>query len=101
MKKKPVRTPTSIERLILGTNLGEVPQLLPGILMGIRLSILDVFQIGAWGIPIVVVVVLSGLLITTYFSRLLRLPERLGTLIAVGTSICGATAIVAAARSGR
>jgi uncharacterized integral membrane protein (TIGR00698 family) len=67
------------------------------ILMGIRLSILAVFQIGVWGVPIVAVVVLSGLLITTYFTRLLQLPERLGTLIAVGTSICGVTAIVAAA----
>ncbi|HLB12198.1 MAG TPA: putative sulfate exporter family transporter [Dehalococcoidia bacterium] len=67
------------------------------IMMGIRLSVLDAARIGVWGIPIVVVAIATGLLVTTYFTRLLRLPDRLGTLIAVGTGICGASAIVAAA----
>ncbi|MFC1899470.1 YeiH family protein [Chloroflexota bacterium] len=67
------------------------------ILMGIRLSIFDVLKIGSWGIPIVVACVLVGLLLTIYFGRLLKIPDRLGALIAVGTSICGASAIVAAA----
>jgi len=67
------------------------------IMMGIRLSIYDVLNIGAWGIPIVILCILTGLFVTTYFTRLLKLPERLGTLIAVGTSICGASAIVATA----
>ncbi len=67
------------------------------ILMGIRLSFSDVVTIGAWGVPIVIGCIVTGLVITTYFTRLLKLPERLGTLIAVGTSICGASAIVAAA----
>ena len=66
-------------------------------LMGIRLSIFAVLEIGAWGIPIVVVCVLAGLVITSYFGRLLKLPDRLATLIAVGTGICGASAIVATA----
>ena len=55
------------------------------ILMGIRLSIFDVLKIGAWGIPIVLVCILTGLVVTIYFGRLLRIPERLTTLIAVGT----------------
>ena len=67
------------------------------ILMGIRLSIFNVLEIGAWGIPIVVICVLTGLVATIYFGRLLKLPDRLATLIAVGTSICGASAIVAIA----
>jgi uncharacterized integral membrane protein (TIGR00698 family) len=67
------------------------------IMMGIRLSIYDVLNIGAWGVPIVILCILTGLFVTTYFTRLLKLPERLGTLIAVGTSICGASAIVATA----
>ena len=67
------------------------------IMMGIRLSIFDVLVIGAWGIPIVILCILVGLVVTTYFTRLLKLPERLGTLIAVGTSICGISAIVATA----
>lgn len=67
------------------------------IVMGLRLSIFDAARIGAWGIPIVVICILTGLVLTTYFTRLLRLPDRLGILMAVGTSICGVTAIVATA----
>ena len=67
------------------------------ILMGIRLSIWNVATIGGYGIPIVVACIITGLLIATYATRILRLPERLGTLIAVGTGICGASAIVATA----
>ncbi|MFC1918010.1 YeiH family protein [Chloroflexota bacterium] len=67
------------------------------ILMGIRLSIFAVLEIGAWGIPIVATCVLAGLVLTIFFGRLLKIPDRLATLIAVGTGICGASAIVAAA----
>lgn len=67
------------------------------IMLGIRLSFLDVLRIGAWGIPIVLVCILVGILVTVYFGRLLKVPERLATLIAVGTGICGASAIVATA----
>lgn len=66
-------------------------------LMGIRLSFLAVVQIGIWGIPIVVVCILVGIIVTRYFGRRLGVPDRLATLIGVGTSICGCTAIVAAA----
>ncbi len=67
------------------------------ILLGIRLSIFDVFQLGARGVPIVLLTIASALLVTRWLNRRLRLPARLGTLIAVGTSICGVSAIVAAA----
>jgi uncharacterized integral membrane protein (TIGR00698 family) len=67
------------------------------ILLGIRLSIVDVLEIGVFGIPIVVGAVLTGLVVATAATRRLGLPERLGTVIAIGTAICGATAIVAAA----
>lgn len=67
------------------------------ILLGIRLSIGDVFSLGAYGVPIVVICVAAALFLTTRLNRLLGLPGRLGALIAVGTSICGVTAIVATA----
>ncbi|MFC1872640.1 YeiH family protein [Chloroflexota bacterium] len=67
------------------------------ILMGIRLSIFAVLNIGFWGIPIVITCVVSGLVLTIFFGRLLKIPDRLATLVAVGTGICGATAIVATA----
>ena len=65
------------------------------IMLGIRLTIFDVFKLGLFGVPIVAVCILGALLITTWINKKLDLPERLGTLIAVGTSICGVTAIVA------
>jgi len=66
------------------------------ILLGIRLTVFDVFKLGIFGVPIVALVIIGALIITTLINNKLKLPERLGTLIAVGTSICGVTAIVAA-----
>lgn len=66
------------------------------ILLGIRLTIFDVFKLGAFGVPIVGLCIVGALLLTTWINTKLQLPDRLGTLIAVGTSICGVTAIVAA-----
>lgn len=65
------------------------------ILLGIRLTIFDVFKLGVFGVPIVAACIVGALLVTTWINQKLKLPERLGTLIAVGTSICGVTAIVA------
>jgi uncharacterized integral membrane protein (TIGR00698 family) len=94
---------------ILVNNLCRLPAVLrPGIrfsvvrilrlgivLLGIRLSIVEAGAIGLKGLPVIAGTVLSALAIVTYVSRRAGLTDRLGTLIAVGTSICGATAIVA------
>lgn len=65
------------------------------ILLGIRLSIFSVLELGIIGIPIVIICIFSALVITVYLNKRLKQPKRLGTLIAVGTSICGVSAIVA------
>ena len=65
------------------------------ILLGIRLSIFSVFELGLIGIPIVLICIVSALIITTFLNKKLDQPKRLGTLIAVGTAICGVSAIVA------
>ena len=81
-----------------GIRFGLVRVLRAGIvLLGIRLSLGEVGAIGLQALPVIFGTVLAALLIVTYFSRKLGLSGRLGTLIAVGTSICGATAIVATA----
>ncbi|MEA3337488.1 MAG: putative sulfate exporter family transporter [Chloroflexota bacterium] len=67
------------------------------IMLGIRLSVMSVFKLGVLGIPIVLLCIAGALLLTTRLNSWLKLPDRVGTLIAVGTSICGVTAIVAAA----
>ena len=65
------------------------------ILLGIRLTVFDIFKLGVFGVPIVVFCILGALFFTTRINKWVNLPERLGTLIAVGTSICGVSAIVA------
>ncbi|SDI75136.1 YeiH family protein [Natribacillus halophilus] len=67
------------------------------ILLGIRLSFLDVITLGAWGIPIILMCVLTGLFVTIWITTKLQQSHRLGTLTAVGTGICGVTAIVGTA----
>jgi uncharacterized integral membrane protein (TIGR00698 family) len=64
-------------------------------MLGIRLSFIDALQLGLTGVPIVVGCILGALGITALIGRWLKLPSRLTTLIAVGTSICGVSAIVA------
>jgi uncharacterized integral membrane protein (TIGR00698 family) len=65
------------------------------IMLGIRLTIFDVFRLGVYGVPIVLICIVGALFITTRINSWLKLSERLGALIAVGTSICGVSAIVA------
>lgn len=66
------------------------------ILMGIRLSTLELVKIAGVAITVVLICILLGLIFTIFIAKKFKLPAKLGTLIAVGTSICGATAIVAA-----
>ena len=65
------------------------------VLLGLKLSIVEVGSIGFKSLPVIMVTIPAAILIVTYLGRRLGLPDRLGTLIAVGTSICGNTAIVA------
>jgi uncharacterized integral membrane protein (TIGR00698 family) len=67
------------------------------ICIGIKLSFLDILKLGSWGIPVVLTAIVSGMVFISWFNHVLDLPDRLGTLIAAGTSICGVTAIVSTA----
>jgi uncharacterized integral membrane protein (TIGR00698 family) len=65
------------------------------VLLGLKLSIVEVGSIGLKSLPVIMVTIPAAILFVTYLGRRIGLPDRLGTLIAVGTSICGNTAIVA------
>jgi len=67
------------------------------VLLGLQLSVLAVGQLGVMGLPVILCCIATALLAVTWVNRLLGLPKRLGTLIAVGTSICGVSAIAATA----
>ena len=107
-----INIPAVILALLLGIILGNVftvpNSVRPGIkfsqgallrlgivLIGIKLAIGDVFKLGLMGLPIIIGCIGTALLVTYFLSNKLNQPRRLGSLIAVGTSICGISAILA------
>ncbi|MDP2873562.1 MAG: putative sulfate exporter family transporter [Bacillota bacterium] len=67
------------------------------ILLGLGLSLRAVVQAGSGALLVIVVTVAAALAVTRALGRVLGVRDKLATLIAVGTGICGASAIVAAA----
>ena len=67
------------------------------ILLGIRLSLIDLLQYGSKGLIVVIPCIATTIVLVQYLGRKFKIPRNLSLLIAVGTSICGATAIVALA----
>lgn len=67
------------------------------VLLGARLSFEAIVSTGVSALLIIVVCVAAALGLTMLLARALGLPMRLATLIAVGTAICGNSAIVATA----
>ena len=66
-------------------------------LLGIRLSLFGAGQFTLVALPFVIAAIAAGLLTVGLLGRYLGLSRQLSGLIAIGTSICGCTAIVATA----
>lgn len=66
-------------------------------LLGFRPSLAAVGSIGLNALPTVVLSITVALIFIPWLARKVGLSNRLGTLIAVGTSICGVSAIMAVA----
>lgn len=67
------------------------------VLLGARLNFFDVLRVGLSGIALTLLEVGLAFALMVLLTRWLGLSTRLGTLIGVGTAICGGTAIVATA----
>jgi uncharacterized integral membrane protein (TIGR00698 family) len=67
------------------------------ILVGVKLSFFDVIKLGAYGVPVVVLLIAAVLVITHLLAKRLGVTDRLATLAAASTAICGVTATVAVA----
>lgn len=65
------------------------------VLLGLKLSLNEVGQLGLSSLPVIVGCIVVALVTVAWINRALGLPRRLGSLIAVGTSICGVSAIAA------
>jgi len=66
-------------------------------LLGIRLSFFSAGKFTLVALPFVIISIVSALVTMRFLGRLMGLSPQLTGLIAVGTSICGTTAIVATA----
>tara|TARA_B100000929_G_scaffold290397_1_gene283822 strand:+ start:496 stop:1611 length:1116 start_codon:yes stop_codon:yes gene_type:complete len=67
------------------------------VLLGIRLSLFVAGKFTLIALPFVLIAITIGLTIVGLVGKYMRLSKQLSGLIAVGTSICGATAIIAIA----
>jgi uncharacterized integral membrane protein (TIGR00698 family) len=67
------------------------------VLLGARLTVADVASIGGSALWVVAVCMAVAVLTVALLARLAGTPPRLATLIAVGTAVCGNTAIMATA----
>ncbi|MDC3412050.1 YeiH family protein [Aquibacillus sp. 3ASR75-11] len=65
------------------------------ILMGLRLNLQQILDAGVSIILIDSIVIVFTLVVMIYLGRVLKLDRHMSTLIAVGTAVCGAAAIVA------
>lgn len=67
------------------------------ILLGFGLNLNVILQTGKQSLPIIVSTIAISLIIAFLLCRLLKIPERISTLVGVGSSICGGSAIAATA----
>lgn len=65
------------------------------ILLGLQLTATQIIQVGARGLAIIAATLIATFVFTTYIGRLLGVDRKLAQLIAAGTSICGASAVIA------
>jgi len=65
------------------------------ILLGIRLSFYEILNLGTMSFTIIIICIVLSLTLVISLSRKYNVPPKLATLIAIGTAICGNTAIVA------
>ena len=67
------------------------------IFLGIRLSFEEFIKFGSIAIPLIIVCIISVLILIKLLIKKVPISSKMSYLIAIGTSVCGATAIVATA----
>ena len=67
------------------------------ILLGFGLNLAQIAQVGATSLPIIVSTIATSLIVSFVLCRALNIPGKISTLVGVGSSICGGSAIAATA----
>lgn len=67
------------------------------ILLGFGLNLATIGKVGAASLPIILSTIATSLIVAFIMHKLLHIPSKISTLIGVGSSICGGSAIAATA----
>ena len=67
------------------------------VLLGFGMNLTDILQKGQQSLPIIISTITTSLLIAFVLYKALKMPSKISTLIGVGSSICGGSAIAATA----
>ena len=67
------------------------------ILLGFGLNLSTIAQVGAQSLPIIVSTITTSLVISFVLCKVMHIPSKISTLVGVGSSICGGSAIAATA----
>ncbi|MGN0442375.1 MAG: YeiH family protein [Acutalibacteraceae bacterium] len=67
------------------------------VLLGFGLNLASIVQVGGQSLPIILATITTSLVISFVLYKLMRTPSKISTLIGVGSSICGGSAIAATA----
>ena len=67
------------------------------ILLGFGMNLNVILETGAQSLPIIVFTIATSLIIAFVLCKLLKIPGKISTLVGVGSSICGGSAIAATA----
>ena len=67
------------------------------ILLGFGLNLSEIAKVGATSLPIILSTISTSLIVSFLLYKLMKMPANISTLIGVGSSICGGSAIAATA----
>ena len=99
-EKSPIST--VLIAIVIGIIMGNAFIPRPGfkiglICLGIRLSFNEFIKFGTIAIPLIITCIISVLVLIKLLIQKFKISSKMSYLIAIGTSVCGATAIVATA----
>ena len=67
------------------------------ILLGFGMNLSEIARVGATSLPIIVTTISTSLIVSFLLHKLMHMPTNISTLVGVGSSICGGSAIAATA----
>lgn len=67
------------------------------ILLGFGLNLMEIAHVGTTSLPVILSTISTSLIVAFVFHKIAKIPTNISTLVGVGSSICGGSAIAATA----